>query len=290
MSNTFIASIIIPTYNGKEKVCSLLLKLAQQITSDMELVVVIDGSTDNTADEIRNLHLEIENLVLIEQENKGRSGARNRGVTAARSPLIIFFDDDIIPSPNLVQGHIDAQKKNVVVVGALKPYNLHRNKEMLEFSEYLNKKWTIDIQDSVTPYITAANFSIKKKIFESMGGFDGRLTDSEDFDLAIRIKNKGYQITHQTELVAYIPLNSTFSETFSRLKEYKKGRIVLHNINANAKNYTPVEIRNPLKRIFFYFFSFPLLYHLADHRFFIFMPKNWRMKLYDWMMTGNMIH
>lgn len=290
MPDTFIASVVIPTYNGREKVCSLLKKLVTQVTGDIELIVVVDGSTDGTAEEIKKLTLEVQNFVLIEQGNKGRSGARNSGAANARSPTIIFFDDDIIPAPNLIQRHIEAHKTIDIVVGALNSYNAHGNNEMLEFSEYLNKKWTIDIQNNTVPYITAANFSIKKKIFDLMGGFDNRLTDSEDLDLAVRIKNKGYQIIPREDLIAYITLNATFSETFNRLKEYKKGREVLHNINAYVKDYIPVEIKNPLKRIFFYCFSFSILYRLADRGFFLFMPKGWRMKLYDWMMTGNMLY
>lgn len=288
---TLSASIVIPTYNGKEKVCALLRTLSKQLTSEIEIIVVVDGSTDNTSDEIEKSHFEIEHLIVINQENKGRSGARNTGAALARGNFIIFFDDDIIPSDGLINSHLKAHVIHDIVVGALKSYDRHGNKEMFEFSEYLNQKWNVDIENNTVPYITAANFSIKKKVFQLLGGFDFRLNDSEDLDLAIRLTMKGYQIVYHKELIAYIPLNASFSETFNRIKEYKKGREVLNATNPSVKDYLPAAgIRNPLKRFFFFFFSFSFLYHLADKGFFIFMPKSWRMKLYDWMMTGNMMY
>lgn len=285
------ASIVIPTYNGREKVCALLQKIAKQVTGDIEVIVVVDGSTDKTIEEIEKSHFAIEHLFIIEQHNKGRSGARNSGVASARGEIIIFFDDDIIPTNRLIHNHLNEHKTHEIIVGGLKPYDNHRNNEMLLFSEYLNHKWTKDIESNTAPYITGANFSIKKRVFESLGGFDERLNDSEDLDLAVRLIRNGHQIMQRKELIAYIPLNATFAETFKRLKEYKKGRKVLNTTNPFVDDYVPSNpIKNPLKRLFFFFFSFSFLYYLVDIGVFVFLPKSWRMKLYDWMMTGNMLY
>lgn len=285
------ASIVIPTFNRKEKVCLLLQRLAPQVSHDIEVIVVVDGSTDGTFEQLEKSQFDIKNLTLINQGNKGRAGARNSGAFSAKAPIIVFFDDDIIPTDSLLQDHIAAHKRFDIVVGGLKSKDIHGNKEMYIFSEYLNQKWTKDINQNVAPYITANNFSIKIEIFTSVGGFDERLNDSEDLDLAIRLTMKGYTISQLNELVAFLPLNATFSETFRRLKEYKAGRVVLNNTNPVVKDYIPSNVfPNPLKRLFFFLFSFSFLYRLVDQGFFLFLPKAWRMKIYDWMMTGNMMY
>jgi glycosyltransferase involved in cell wall biosynthesis len=91
-----LLSIIIPTFNGASRIGRCLEALLQQKTfRKMEILVVDDGSTDDTAAAIGR-YLGVR---LIAQANAGPAAARNRGAAEARGDIILFTDDDCVPMP-----------------------------------------------------------------------------------------------------------------------------------------------------------------------------------------------
>src|SRR3979490_1155633 len=90
-------SIIIPTFNGASRIANCLDALRQQVAGrDAEILVVNDGSTDNTA----NVVDRYPGVRLITQANAGPAAARNRGALEARGKIILFTDDDCTPMPD----------------------------------------------------------------------------------------------------------------------------------------------------------------------------------------------
>jgi glycosyltransferase involved in cell wall biosynthesis len=293
MEEKMHVSVIIPTYNRAEKAIRIMRDLEPQMLDHFELIVVIDGSKDDTFKRIQSQTWNIKNLYVINQENKGRAGARNAGVAAAKGDVLIFIDDDIIVTDNFLLGHLEAHRDNDIVVGALESADIYGNREMLLFSNYLNTKWTANLHSKDRlPYISAANFSIKKDLFLKFNGFDGRLNDFEDLDLAYRLNVAGQEIYYSKIIVAKVPLNEKFIESIQRLKEYKKGREILANTDSlagKALGETKDNI-DTFKKIIFFFFSFSFWYKLIDLNFFTFLPQKVRFKLYDYIMTANMIY
>src|SRR5215213_9446762 len=98
-------SIIVPTYQRRDMVCEAVRALSR-LTYDgtIEIIVVIDGSTDGTATALVLLDCPFL-LRVIEQENRGLAAARNRGATEAAGDILLFLDDDMICKPDLVQQH-----------------------------------------------------------------------------------------------------------------------------------------------------------------------------------------
>src|SRR5262245_26527586 len=99
-------SVIVPTYNGAHKILSLLRALEKQTRLPEEVIVVIDGSTDGTSDLLRQNTFALPGLRIIEQLNGGRSKVRNRGAKEAKSELLIFFDDDTVPTEACIEHHL----------------------------------------------------------------------------------------------------------------------------------------------------------------------------------------
>lgn len=90
-----LISVIIPAYNrGKYIVSAILSVLEQSFKNGIEVIVVDDGSTDNTSDEVIKLQEAGKNIILEQQENKGPSIARNAGFRKARGKFIQFLDSD----------------------------------------------------------------------------------------------------------------------------------------------------------------------------------------------------
>lgn len=286
-------SIIVPSYNGKAKVSRLLADLTKQSFKLFETIVVIDGSTDGTRQELDSQKFDLASLKIIEQKNAGRAGARNTGADAASSDILLFIDDDMILSENFVEEHLKVHSQHDIVIGKLEAYDDGINQEIFEFSYYMNNKanavlFSTSRQEFETPYITAGNFSIKKHLFEVIGRFDSRLNDSEDFELAVRCKENGHRIHYSAECLLYHPLPSTFCES-NRAKEYRLGRTELLKYHPSIEKYlkTHQNTIKAYKRPFFYLFSFKIWLILADKKVFRILPKPLRFKFYDILGTAN---
>src|SRR4051794_22002333 len=88
-----LVSVIIPTYKHRDYVLRTLESVFAQTFTDYEIIVVNDGSPDDTADVLRPL-VEAGRIRYIEQPNAGQASARNRGIAEARGEFIAMLDDD----------------------------------------------------------------------------------------------------------------------------------------------------------------------------------------------------
>ena len=94
-----LVSVIIPTYNRAHCVAQAIDSALNQTHSDLEIVVVDDGSTDDTATLIKKRYAADQRVVYVRQENQGVSAARNRGLRIARGHYIAFLDSDDVWKP-----------------------------------------------------------------------------------------------------------------------------------------------------------------------------------------------
>lgn len=106
-----LISVIIPTFNGFHKIMRILKKLEQQSKKPDEVIVVVDGSTDETVRLLQQKQFSFKAFKIIERENGGRSKVRNKGAKEAGGDLLIFFDDDMLPEPDCVAIHFQHHEK-----------------------------------------------------------------------------------------------------------------------------------------------------------------------------------
>jgi glycosyltransferase involved in cell wall biosynthesis len=288
------ASVVIPTYNGRDKFPALLEGLARQSVKDFETILVIDGSKDDSEQIAKGRDWSLQDFRVIVQQNKGRAGTRNTGAAAASTGILIFLDDDIILYEDTIAKHIAAQQTHDTVVGILEPHNVDSTKEFEQFSSYLNDKWNQESfykSSGEVIYITANNFSIKKKVFDGVGGFNAQLRDAEDFDLALRLNEAGHKIFLDDSIHVGHILQGTFAKYFKRMKEYGKAREHLMQLNPKAAEIFGKQSHNiaTIKKPFFFVFSLGFWAHLADKEILSFLPKKMRFKMYDMMLTANSI-
>ena len=204
------ASVIVPTWNGAKKLPDTMEALCNQGFHDFETIIVVDGSTDSTLELLSGYQDRLRNLKVHVQDNKGRAGSRNTGAHLASADLLIFIDDDIEVAPDNIQRHMQfhQDKKGDVLVGKAvlderriegDSFLLYRFAQETDWNkkhvEGLNK---ITFQDYV---FSTQNMSLSKSVFFSAGSFDERLSDSEDFDLSIRLLSKGLQMYYDTTLM-----------------------------------------------------------------------------------------
>ena len=101
-------SVIVPVYNGGLYIADTIEALIRQSYSDIEIIVVNDGSTDNTAEVLDEIEKNNSIVRVINQENKGVSEARNMGIAAATGGFIMFMDSDDEVYRDWIKSSVDA--------------------------------------------------------------------------------------------------------------------------------------------------------------------------------------
>lgn len=292
-------SVIIPTYNGAHKILNVLKCLEDQSCMDFEVIVVIDGSTDGTAKILRSRNFKFQNFKIIEQSNWGRSVVRNNGAAAAGGDLLIFFDDDMKPDRNCIEVHIQHHKNypESILTGAQIDEENNTKTDIQLYKSYLSKKWSLPLKSfSNNPltidnlFITAANFSVTKKTFFDLKGFDEQLSDVEDFDFAVRAHNQNIQLYYNHLAFALHNDSITCASYIKRLREYKKAHEKLSELKPQLYQNLLRETKTPLgmKAFIYQLFTFKFWVWTVDYfNWLKIFPKVLRFKIYELITTAN---
>lgn len=291
-------SIIVPSYNGKDKVIRLLNSLEQQTFLAFEVIVVLDGSTDGSIEALKLNHWKLPSLRVIETKNNGRAGARNTGAREAKYNLLIFFDDDMVIDLMCVEQHsiaADFHLKRIVMGQVIEPCNAS-DKEIKKYKDYLNKSWAekIDLYKKQNlpfdyTFLTAQNFSISKMLFAELNEFNPDLKDIEDYDLALRAKSKMIPIYYlDTALAVHCDFFS-FHKYALRSKDYLKNRILAAKFNPELYFYDPIlnHKNSTLQKLIYPLFKYSFWLTLFDTNLLAhILPKKMRYQLYGIAITA----
>ena len=106
-----LVSIILPTYNVEKYLRKCLESVVSQTYKNIEIIIVIDGSTDNSLIIAKEFEKKDNRIVVIQQNNSGSGPARNNGLDNAHGEYIIFIDPDDWVENNLVETLLNAQEK-----------------------------------------------------------------------------------------------------------------------------------------------------------------------------------
>lgn len=215
-------SVIIPVFNGGNFIAEAIDSVLNQTTTVDEIIVIDDGSTDNTAQLLRSYSNKIK---YIFQNNLGVSAARNNGVRLARSKYIAFLDHDDIYLPNKVADALSiftANPKADIVLGKWE----YLFSDPI-FEEIHRKK--VGTTNS-TSGVLVGSYVFKKTVFEKIGYFDEKLKFAEDVDLMMRINNSNLQIIHSEQLYLKYRSHNTNSTKAAGF-EMENQRCTLHMLN-----------------------------------------------------------
>ena len=214
------ASIIIPTFNGASRIGNCLdALLRQKPRPNVEILVVDDGSTDNTADVVGRYP----GVRCITQSNAGPAAARNRGAAEAHGAIILFTDDDCVPMPDWLEAML-APFRDPAVVGAKGIYRTRQKSLIARFVqiEYEDRYRLMSNLDCID-FIDTYSAAFRRDRFLEMTGYDTSfpVACAEDVELSYRMSARGWKMkfapaaivyhTHPDSLSAYLKKKYKFA-------------------------------------------------------------------------------
>ncbi len=192
-------SIIIPTYNRRRDVFRAIRCVLAQTVPVSEIIVVDDGSTDDTVEAVKQSFGS--QVLLIQQPNSGVSAARNLGIKNARTEWIALLDSDDWWHPDKLKRQFTAIESLGGTSGVCFTDNVYGGNPGMTFSRFEEVGFryapTIGILGDTAwrilagrePFFTSS-FLIRRALLEEAGGFDETLTLREDTDLLFRLSFK----------------------------------------------------------------------------------------------------
>ena len=177
-------SVIIPTHNRRVMVTEAIESVLAQINADFEIIVVDDGSTDGTLDELARF-----DRIIIEQTvRRGPAAARNRGVALANAPLIAFLDSDDLWAPHKLRRQLRFMHEHPECeISQTAEIWIRNGRRVNPGLRHLKRAGDIFIDSLQTCLISPSAVILKTDLFRAVGGFDEDLFAAEDYDLWLRI-------------------------------------------------------------------------------------------------------
>lgn len=211
MAEAPAVSVIIPTHQRRETLRRALEALASQ-TADpgtYEVVVAVDGSTDGTAEMIDSLEVPYE-LRRVSPPGRGRAGACNAALAAARGEVAVILDDDMQAAAELVERHRSHHPAGTrfCVLGAV-PVELDEGSPLA--ARYVKDKFDLHLSRLPDPAHRAlprsfysGNASLRTEVLREVGGFDEAfgIYGNEDVDLALRLRKAGVELEYDPVALA----------------------------------------------------------------------------------------
>lgn len=247
MASQAEVSVIVCSYNRSRLLERALRALsAQSLPSErFEVIVVDDGSTDDTPEVCRNLARQLPNLRYISTgANQGLSKARNAGLKAARSEYLLFIDDDCVAGPHWVERMGEALLKYDIAAGAVASPTESYLKLCHNISEF-HPFMPGHKEEGPKLFIAGANMGLKRSVVEELGGFGQRTVPAEDMEFILRARERGYEINfvHEAE-VTHDPERTSLSSIFGYSVQHASRTIILRN-QYRALLGTPFVLRSP---------------------------------------------
>jgi GT2 family glycosyltransferase len=212
MKNEPTVSVIIPTHNRSASLRRMLDALCAQTYSlqQVEVIVVADGCTDETVDMLQRYEAPFA-LHVIEQPGQGAATARNQGAGRATGQLFLFLDDDVEPTPPLIEAHVRAHqhRPGQVVIG---PYPPALQGQVDFIRTELRAWWGAKfhaMRQSGHRYtyrdLLSGNLSVEAEVFVRVGGFDPTFPScgGEDYEFGVRLIKAGVPFIFTAEALGY---------------------------------------------------------------------------------------
>lgn len=215
---------MIPVYNGARTIARTIKCVLNQSYRPYEIVIVDDGSTDDTAQTLETFAGQIS---YIFQPNRGPAAARNAGIRAARGNLIAFTDSDCLPSKNWLLNLI-AEFDSPLVAGV---GGLVKSADGSWIGQYIDEAGFLNPQPknaTQIPYLITANACFRRAALLEAGLFDERFRKpgGEEPELCLRLSKLGYDFRLAKEAIVLHHHRQTVIHLLKTVANYGEGAFI----------------------------------------------------------------
>ncbi|HYH02356.1 MAG TPA: glycosyltransferase [Bacillota bacterium] len=220
-------SIVIPTKDKLSRLQLVLKALEPQVDHSIEVIVVFDGCSRETLEEFAKLSFCYKPVTIVFEKNQGRARARNAGIQAATGQIVIFLDDDRLPSSSFVRQHLKCHENGrYAVIGRRNDWDCSEaylaqliqkgitpedftqiekisRPESSAFLKKIGRRVFGQLLECIT--FTTGNSSVSRKDLIQIGMFDPGFKGwgVEDMDLGYRLIRSGVKVIRDYSIVNY---------------------------------------------------------------------------------------
>lgn len=183
-------SVIIPTHNRRAMLREALSSVAAQRGSSFEVLVVDDGSTDGTWQDLsgHDLSAHFADIRAVRTERRGPAAARNRGIALARGRLIAFLDSDDLWMPEkLARQSLFMRNNPDCLISQTGETWMRDGRSVNPGQRHRKRPGDIFIDSLRTCLISPSAAILRRELLDEVGGFDEDMAACEDYDLWLRI-------------------------------------------------------------------------------------------------------
>ncbi len=213
-------SVIIPSYNRKEKLKNAVDSVLAQDDRDFEIIVVDDGSVDGTS-ELACLYKD--RIRYIYQQNSGVSAARNSGILSSTAPYITLLDSDDTWDRRKLRMHREFIEKNPgILIHQTEDIWIRNGRRVNPGQKHLKPEGKIFIPSLELCLISPSSVCISRTVFEQYGLFDRKLPACEDYDLWLRITPfQGIGLIREKLITRYAGHSDQLSASFPAMDRFR---------------------------------------------------------------------
>lgn len=229
-------SVVVPCYNSGWSVGDTLLSIRAQSFTDLEILLIDDGSTEDLTAALAP-HRDDPRLRVVRQENRGLAGARNRGLAEARAPYVAFIDADDLWHPDfLARTHAALEAQPGASYAFALCFHFDQQNRYLIPSTWtgLNPRHDVVGLASTNVVGNGSAALFRTAVIRDVGGFDETMrargaTGAEDWKLCILMAARGTPVMLTDQLVAYRLVQSSMSQG-DPARQMRAGEMVISDL------------------------------------------------------------
>jgi GT2 family glycosyltransferase len=242
-------TVAVASHQRRESLRRVLLALAgQEFPAErFEVVVVLDGSTDDSAAMARSLDLPYR-LRVVEQPNSGLAATRDRGAREATEDVVVFLDDDVDPEPGFLAAHAAAHRRtsgSLVALGyyppASAPDSLWSMRLRAWWEDHFRRLGDPDHQWTYTDLVDG-NSSVRPSLLFEVGGYDERFRGSrrQDWELGIRMLQRGVRLEYHPAAKGLHRLDTSLARGLRNAREEGRWDVLVGEKHPQTKGHLPL--------------------------------------------------
>lgn len=225
-SDAPILSVVVPCLNAAEVLGVQLAALgAQEMSDAWEVIVVDNGSSDDTTSVAESFCDSLPSLQVVAEPSRGRHHACNRGAEVARGGALVFVDADDEVQPGFLSAMAEALAQHAMVAGRF---------DNVKFASAGALRHGQDVSDAILdgygflPFASGGCTGIQTEVFRRVGGFEDGADYCEDTALSWRVQLAGFDLASNPDAVVAVRQRSSYRSMFRQHRNFGKSRVWLY--------------------------------------------------------------